>query len=220
MITIFGYIGRASHRLRDAVAEASLVVGGARHLDALGVEPERRVVLGAITPAIEALAALPSDQDAVVIASGDPLFYGVVRRMRQAGLMVKVVPAVSSLQLAFAAVALPWEDAVLVSAHGLAPETALAVCRDHPKVGVLTDTKTGLPQIAAFTRGQGKTFVLAERLGESDERVRVLNEADALAVDDIAQPNVVLVLAYHPDDPRALGTHQPIAGMAQRQENA
>lgn len=205
MITVHGYAGSPSPALHHAVAAADLVVGGRRHLDALNVPVGRRIVLGPLAPAIEALTALPQDAKALVIASGDPLFHGIVRRLRLAGLTVSVVPAVSSLQLAFAAVALPWDDALLVSAHGVDPGPAMAACRVHPKVGVLTDPTVGLAQLVAETAGLGRTFVLAERLGEPDERVRVLSEDEARAVDDATQPNVVLVLAHHPDDPAALG---------------
>ncbi len=216
MITVFGYLGSPSPELRDAAASASLVVGGRRHLDALSVPPERRVELGPLQPAIDALLALPEGADAVVVASGDPLFYGVVRRLRAADIDLRVVPTVGSLQAAFAAVALPWDDALLVSAHGNDPEPALRACAEHPKVGVLTDHRTGLPQVVAATTGLGRWYVLAERLGEADERVRVLNEAEALRVTDPAQPHVVLVLAHHPDDAAALGTQHGIAGTASR----
>ena len=190
---------------------AALVVGGQRHSTPWQCPPTcascwdasvRRWRPAALDPALSA----------VVIASGDPLFYGVVRRLRAAGLRCRVVPTVTSLQLAFAAVALPWDDALLVSAHGNDPAPALAACRVHPKVGVLTDPKVGLPQIVAATAGLGRWYVLAERLGEADERVRVLTEQDAAAIGEIAQPNVVLVLAHHPDDPAALGQQSPIAG--------
>ena len=214
MITVFGYLGSPRPSLVDALGTASLVVGGLRHLDALGVPEPRRVVLGPITPAIEALSALQDGEDAVVIASGDPLFYGVVRRIRLAGLPVRVVPEVGSLPAAFAAVALPWDDALFVSAHGNDPTAALLACGEHPKVGVLTDHRTGLPQIVSATTGLGRWYVLAERLGEADERVRVLNEAEALRVTEPAQPHVVLVLAHHPDDPAALGTQSGLAGAA------
>ena len=214
MITVFGYLGSPRPSLVDALGTASLVVGGLRHLDALGVPEPRRVVLGPITPAIEALSALQDGEDAVVIASGDPLFYGVVRRIRMAGLPVRVVPEVGSLPAAFAAVALPWDDALFVSAHGNDPTPALLACGEHPKVGVLTDHRTGLPQIVSATTGLGRWYVLAERLGEADERVRVLNEAEALRVTEPAQPHVVLVLAHHPDDPAALGTQSGLAGAA------
>lgn len=263
MITVFGYLGRPSIELRNAAARADLVVGGRRHLAALGIPTNqdrehdveqdaagqdgagqdgagqhgaaqhgaaqhggdqvsgrpRGIVLGPLDPAIEALAALPAGASAVVVASGDPLFYGVVRRIRQAGLRVTVVPAVTSLQAAFAAVALPWDDALAVSVHGNDPAPAFAACRTHPKVGVLTDPRHGLPELVRATAGLGRTYVLAERLGEDDERVRVLTETEALELTDIAQPHVVLVLAHHPDDPEALGNQYALAGGPHPQEN-
>ncbi len=214
MITVFGLLGSPGPDLLSAAAAASLVVGGQRHLDWLDVPEGKRVVLGPLQPAIDALLTLPSDADAIVVASGDPLFYGIVRRMRAAGLRPRVVPAVSSVQAAFAAVALPWDDAQLVSAHGNDPEPALRACAEHPKVGVLTDHRTGLPQIVAATTGLGRWYVLAERLGEADGQVRVLNEAEALRVTEPAQPHVVLVLAHHPDEPESLGVQHGVAGTA------
>ena len=91
MIGVYGYAGEPTGQLRDAVASAALVVGGQRHLDALAVPAHLRIVLGPIGPAVDALAALDPALPAVVIASGDPLFFGVVRRLRAAGLQCRVV---------------------------------------------------------------------------------------------------------------------------------
>lgn len=212
MIQVFGFIGEVTPKMQAAADAAALVVGGRRHLDALGVPEAKRVVLGRIGPAIEAIEALSEGESAVVIASGDPLFYGVVRRLRAAGLKLRVTPAVTSLQLAFAAVALPWDDALLCSAHGNDFAPALDAARSHPKVGLLTDGKVGLPQIVEATAGLGRWYVLAENLGTDSENVRVLDEAQAREITEIAQPNVVLVLAHHPDDQAALGEQYAISG--------
>lgn len=215
MIRVHGLLGTITEAMRADVAAADLVVGGQRHLDALDVPDERRQKLGLIGPAIERIQALPQGSRVVVIASGDPLFFGVVRRLRQAGLEVEVVTAPTSLQAAFAAVALPWDDAQLVSAHSKGIETAIRVARVHPKVGVLTAPGRGLPELLDGLAGLGRTFVVAERIGEEDQRVRVLDEAAAraaVAADDLASPNVVLVLAHHPDTVEALGVNPEVAG--------
>ena len=203
MIRVHGYLGELLPATVDAAASAALVVGGARHLDALGIHDDRRVVLGALTPAIERLRALPDGADALVIASGDPGFHGIVRRLRAEGLDVAVTPAVSSVAAAFAAVALPWEDAVVVSAHGKPIDSAVAAARRHPKVAVLTGPGSGLPELVAALRGWERRYVLAERLGEPDQRVRWFTSAEAEAVDDVAEPNVVLVLAEEGGGDRA-----------------
>jgi len=216
MIRVHGFLGAITDALREDISRADLVVGGRRQLDAAEVEAARRVELGALAPAIDRLRELPEAQLAVVIASGDPGFFGIVRTIRKAGLECQVVPAVGSLQAAFAAVALPWDDAQLVNAHSGGIDQAIGVCLVHPKVGVLTGPHSGLPELATALRGRDKHFVLAERLGETDEHVQVLDETAALALthEQIAEPNVVLVLDTAPSDPCAIGVTPQIAGDA------
>lgn len=212
MITVFGYLGHIDERLREAAAAAEIVVGGRRHLEAAGVPQDRRIVLGKVEPAVERLKQLPPDRDAVVIASGDPLLFGIVRTLRGAGLEVRVVPAPSSIAAAFAAVAVPWDDAVIVTLHGNSAAgvgAAVLICRSNAKVGVLTAPGRGLNELAADL--ENRWFVLAERLGEADERVRVLTASQAREV-TVGEPNVVLVLAHAPDDPRVVGQTPSVMG--------
>ncbi|MDU5843965.1 MAG: precorrin-6y C5,15-methyltransferase (decarboxylating) subunit CbiE, partial [Cutibacterium avidum] len=53
MIRVHGYLGTISDSLRQEAADADLVVGGQRHLDALNVPDEKRQKLGLIGPAVE-----------------------------------------------------------------------------------------------------------------------------------------------------------------------
>ncbi len=201
MIHVHGYLGEISPATRDLAGRVALVVGGRRHLDALDVPEERRVVLGALTPAVERLKSLPDGDDALVLASGDPGYHGIVRRLRAEGLELTVTPAVSSVAAAFAAVALPWDDALVVSAHGRAVDDAVAAARRHPKVAVLTGPGAGIRELVAALDGRPRRYVVAERLGEPDQRVRELSAEEA-AVVEVAEPNVVLIL----DEPSAAGS--------------
>lgn len=212
MITVHGYLGSADAELSELVMAADLVLAPARVLDALAVPPPRRMVLGAISTAIEALRQVDPELDIRVLASGDPLFFGVVRRLRQAGMEVQAVSGVSSVAAAFAAVALPWEDAVVATAHGRDIAPVLAACRARDKVAVLTAPGTGAVELAHGLADLERWYVVAERLGEPAERVRVFDGAAARAVSDIANPHVVLVLAHAPDDPRVVGPSVPFAG--------
>ncbi|AXE39587.1 precorrin-3B C(17)-methyltransferase [Acidipropionibacterium virtanenii] len=215
MIRVHGYLGEITAAMRDDVAASQLVVGGKRHLDALDVPEERRQVLGLIGPAIERIQTLDADARVTVVASGDPLFFGVVRRMRQAGLKPEVVTAPSSLQAAFAAIALPWDDAQLVSSHTGGIESAIRLAKVHPKVGVLTAPKKGLPELVEGLAGLGRHYVVAERIGEPGQRIRVLDEDAARSVvdaEDLSSPYVVLVLAHHPDSPEAIGISPELVG--------
>lgn len=217
MIRVHGYLGTVSERLRADAAAADLVVGGRRHLDALGVPEDRRQVLGLIGPAVDRIAALPPDASVVVVASGDPLFFGVVRRLRQAGLVVEVVPEVTSVQAAFAAVAVPWDDAQIVNAHSRGIGAAVRLAHNHPKVAVLTAPGRGIRELAGALAGQDKTYVLAARMGEPGERVEVLTTEQALALeaDEVPSPHVVLILDHRPDEAAVLGVNPEIAGDAE-----
>lgn len=199
MIAVHGLLGEPSAALVRAAADADLVMGGRRQLDALEIAPDRRIELGALDPAIERLVGLPAGARALVVASGDPLFFGIVRRLRAGGLRPTVVPAPSSAAVAFAAVGLPWDDAVVVSAHGRSLAPALHVARAHAKVAVFTSAAHGVRELAAGLADQERWYVLAERLGDADQRVRVLSAEEALEA-DAREPHLVLVLDRHPDD--------------------
>ena len=179
-----------------AVAAATLVVGGRRQLAAAGVAPGTRTVeLGPVAPAVAELAGHAGD--AVVLASGDPGFFGILRCLRERGLACTVWPAVSSVALAFARAGLPWDDAQVVSAHGRDARPAINVCRAYPKVAVLTGPGCGPAELGVALAGWPRRLVVAERLGSPDERITACSPAEA-AGRDWAGPNVVLVLADVP----------------------
>jgi len=173
VITVVGWSGQPlPEPARDALAAATLVVGGQRHLGAVDL-PERaeRVVLGPLEPALEAIAA--HDGRVVVLASGDPGFFGIVRALaeRFGSDQLYVVPSASSVALAFARVALPWDDAVVVSAHGRDLRRAVNACRAHPKVAVLTGPGAGPAELGSALVGSDRTLVVLEDLGGPAERV-------------------------------------------------
>ncbi|MFJ3644330.1 precorrin-6y C5,15-methyltransferase (decarboxylating) subunit CbiE [Streptomyces sp. NPDC090108] len=152
MITVVG-TGTGAPVPGDALAGAALVVGGRRHLDAAELPAgAERIVLGPLAPALDAIAERVAEKRPVtVLASGDPGFFGIVRALAErfgAGLL-DVRPGVSSVSGAFARIGLPWDDAVVVSAHGRALRTAVNLCRAHPKVAVLTGPGSGPAELGA-----------------------------------------------------------------------
>jgi precorrin-6B C5,15-methyltransferase / cobalt-precorrin-6B C5,C15-methyltransferase len=197
MITVIGLDGSPlSARADRAVQGATLVAGGRRHLASVAVPPgARTVVLGELRPALGTLAA--HQGDAVVLASGDPGFFGIVRALRARGLAPRVLPAVSSVAQAFARAALTWDDAVVVSAHGRDLRQAANVCRAYPKVAVLTGPGAGPAEVGAALDGWERRLVVCESLGLDSEQVTECSPAQAAARTWPA-PSVVLVLAPSP----------------------
>jgi precorrin-6B C5,15-methyltransferase / cobalt-precorrin-6B C5,C15-methyltransferase len=122
-------------------AEASLVVGGRRHLSWLGLGAASGVRTIAICGNLAAvLVAIETEPGVVcVLASGDPGFFGIVRALasRFGPARLEVRPAPSSVSLAFARLGLPWDDAVVVSAHGRPLTEAARVAAAATKVAVL-----------------------------------------------------------------------------------
>jgi precorrin-6B C5,15-methyltransferase / cobalt-precorrin-6B C5,C15-methyltransferase len=193
-----------------ALAAATLVVGGRRHLAAAPPPSGAAVVeLGPLDPALKALAGHRGD--AVVLASGDPGFFGILRSLRERGLECTVSPAVSSVALAFARAGLPWDDAQVVSAHGRDPRPAINLCRAHPKVAVLTGPGCGPAELAAALAGWQRRLVVAEHLGTPGERVTSCTTAEAASRhwDD---PNVVIALAEQPLTSAAGWRWPPVSG--------
>ncbi|MER6133301.1 precorrin-6y C5,15-methyltransferase (decarboxylating) subunit CbiE [Streptomyces sp. NPDC001815] len=107
----------------------------------------------------------------VVLASGDPGFFGIVRALaeRFGAERLDVRPGVSSVATAFARAGLTWDDAVVVSAHGRDLRTAVNVCRAHPKVAVLTGPGSGPAELGAALRSGDRMLVVASALGSGSE---------------------------------------------------
>jgi precorrin-6Y C5,15-methyltransferase (decarboxylating) len=199
-ITVIGMAGggidgaRPSERARQALRAATVVVGAARHLEAAAqtVPPScERIALGPLEPALERLRAAGSG---VVLASGDPGFFGIVRRLRAEGFDPQVEPAPSSVATAFARLGLAWDGAVVVSAHGRDPRTALNACRAVPLAAVLTEPGAGAAELAGGLVGWDRRVVVAERLGEADERVVELTAAEA-AEREWRHPHMLISIA-------------------------
>ncbi|MFI6155371.1 precorrin-6y C5,15-methyltransferase (decarboxylating) subunit CbiE [Kitasatospora sp. NPDC051170] len=194
-ITVIGWDGTPlTEAAGAALAGATLVAGAPYQLGALPVPPTaERITLGNIQQAAKRIAEHRGA--AVVVAEGDPGFFGVVRTLRRPeyGLELEVLPAVSSVATAFARAGMPWEDAQVVSAHGGRLRRAANVCRANPKVAVLTAPGAGPAELALMLRGVHRTFVVCEALGTPEEDVTVLT-SDRIADHDWRDPNVVLVI--------------------------
>ena len=208
-ITVLGRGAEAAYPdAQSIVNAATLLVGGQRHLDAFDLpESAETVVLGPLEPALDAIAAHRGP--VVVLASGDPGFFGIVRALaeRLPDADLKVLPAVPSVAVAFARIGVPWEDAAVVSAHGRDLRRAVNTCLAHPKVAVLTAPGSGPRELAAALRGSGRDLVVLERLGEADEAVSRVTAAEA-AAREWSPLSVVLVL----DRQHLVGPPRTVAG--------
>ena len=199
-ITVIGIDARPlDPQALDRLAAATLVVGAARHLDAVTIpQTAQRLALGDVGAGLDALVR---DQAAggtgVVLASGDPGFFGMVRLLHERKLPLEVFPAVSSIATLCARVGVRWDDAVIISAHGRGDaglRRAINTCRALPKVAVLTAPGHGPAEIGAALTHTDRRLIVGEALGTPDEAVTTCLPDEA-ASRTWSEPNVVLVLA-------------------------
>jgi precorrin-6Y C5,15-methyltransferase (decarboxylating) len=188
-------------RGRAVIATATLLCGGQRHLDEVPPHGEERLVIGDVDACVERLRARGPQEQVVVLATGDPLCFGIgatlIRRLGRD--QVTVVPATSSVQVAFARAGVPWDDARILSAHGreLAPVVPHALDARASAIFCGPDNPPQRVAQALIDGGmEDCRCVVAEKLGGPVERV-----VDA-ALSDVARghfdPLSVLVLDRDP----------------------
>ena len=148
----------------------------------------------------------------VVLASGDPLFYGTARYVcsKLGKDRFEVVPHVSSMQLAFARVKESWEDAFLANLSGQSIERVVDRVRSSETAGLFPSDQWPAPAVARALLDEGIDYFQAyvcENLGSPDERVTQGSLAD-IAKDSFATPNVMILVrkARVADKPGQVGT--------------
>src|SRR6056297_1766158 len=141
---------------------------------------------------------------AVVLASGDPLFFGVGRYLLRnlPETLIDFLPNVTSVQYAFAKIREPWDDAVFISAHGRPLKDVVDRIFANDKAAVLTDA-VNTPgmigrELLSRHRGGYKAF-LCENLGTTDEKIRVTDIKGLLEL-EAATLNVLILIKQYEDD--------------------
>ncbi len=142
------------------------------------------------------------DEASVVLASGDPLWFGIGRSLLEAFPSERLIfhPAPSSFQLAFARLGRSWQDASWISLHGRDPAPLAKILQKRPKaLAVLTDpSRGGIEEVrkTLVASGLENTYSLwlCERLGHKEERI-VQIESKAGAVDDIHPLHLAILLS-------------------------
>jgi len=157
---------------------------------------------------VDSLQSRHTEEPVVVLASGDPLWFGLGRILcdRIGAERLRFHPAPTSLQLAFSRIGRPWQDADWVSLHGRDPEILASTLQKRPAaLAVLTDPNQGgaitVQQILRSSGLEASTDLwLCENLGHPDERVQLIAPHAALPTD--LQPLLIaLLIAREPAAP-------------------
>ena len=165
-------------KAQKMIEKARILVGGRRALADYSHSGARECAIGADIPGVLAFIreALAED-DVVVMVSGDPGYYSLLDALRRTFPIgqIEVIPGISSLQLAFARLALPWHNARLLSFHGREPLETELVRTAGAVLGMLTDGRSNSQTIAARLLScgwrEGDIMYVCTRLSYADERV-------------------------------------------------
>ncbi len=193
-----------SSSARKMIEQAELLVGGERTLSLIPDTGAERLLAGSNLDEVTERLSRAAGKRIAVLASGDPLFYGLARYLsdRLGKERFLVVPHVSTMQLAFARVMESWEDAYLTNLANHKLENVIEKVRVAEKVGLFT-TEAAMPnRVAQALLDHGVDYFTAyvcENLGSPDERV-TRGELDEIARLSFAPLNV-LILVRKPDAP-------------------
>ena len=173
-----------------ALDRSQIIIGSTRQLETVAiyladdseftVQP-RLIELPKLSELKELLSELSnqqaSDQQISILASGDPLYFGIGRWLSKQNEISELYfyPGVSSIQAACHALGLSLQDCDAISLHGRPVETLRSLIRHNQTLVILTDKHSQPKRLAqeCFDMGyQNARISVCEDLGYDQERVR------------------------------------------------
>ncbi len=200
MITIVGcgpgaldYLTPIAHR---AIKDAEVVVGARRLLNLLPTLDAEQIEVGTdIVNVLDSIAARAGRASIAVLVTGDPgvcsFARPVIRRFGREN--CRVIPGISSLQVAFARLGVDWFGACLLTAHERIPNPDVNGLLNQDKIAILAGNTVTTPWIAgvAETLANTHTAFVCQDLTLPGEQVRSI-AAEELAGSMLPSRTVVV----------------------------
>ena len=191
---------------RKVIDEATVLCGAKRHLSYFIDERVIKIPLVNLYQDIELIINKYAEERVVILASGDPLFFGLGRLLlsKISADKIQFYPHLSSVQLAFSKLKIPWQDAALTSVHGRdCDELILLLKRGKSKIAVLTDSNNNPAAIASLYLSLSipvaYSFHICENLTLEDANIKTfasqkIKDLSQLPSDKFAPLNVLILL--------------------------
>ncbi|WP_103516836.1 precorrin-6y C5,15-methyltransferase (decarboxylating) subunit CbiE [Streptomyces sp. SM10] len=161
---------------RSVLLDAEVLIGGERQLRLLPPDCTGRRVSwpSPLRPAVRGLLAAHEGSRTAVLASGDPLFYGIGRALTEelGSGALHVLPHPSSVSYACARLGWPVEDAEVVTLVGRPTARLAAALHEGRRLLVLSADAATPAAVAALLRGRGfgpSRMRVLEQLGSPAE---------------------------------------------------
>ena len=183
---------------RALVAGAEVLIGGERHLAMLADDGRERLAWP--TPLAEMFPEIAHRRGrrVCVLASGDPLCYGVGAALIKHFAIeeMTIVPAPSAFSLACARLGWSLPDLAALTLHGRPPALLHPHVQPDARLLILSAGRDTPAQVAALLRARGygeSRLVVLEHMGGPRER-RIEASAEAWAAEDLADLNTLAVV--------------------------
>ena len=181
------------------IERADVLVGGKRLLDFFKDSKAQKKSIGKdIEAVVKFVQKKMKAHHVVVLASGDPLFYGIGATLTKALGTEKVIihPNISTVSAAFSRIKEPWSDVSIVSLHGKKNKRKLLnVLEKEDCVAVLTDPRQNpawLAQLLLDKHLPDFQICVLENLGAAGERFKWYSLREAAAL-EYATPNLAVL---------------------------
>lgn len=176
----------------NVLLQSDIIIGSQRQLDVIGplLQGEQHSPDLTVLPKLTVLKALMethSDKTITVLASGDPLFYGIGRWLSKNYPLENLTfyPNVSSVQVACHKQGLSLQDVTVLSLHGRPLEKIRTQLKANRTLVILTD-KNSQPQSLAqecVAAGFSQSILTVyENLGHEKETVRQFNASNLMGL--------------------------------------
>ncbi|WP_107586570.1 cobalt-precorrin-7 (C(5))-methyltransferase [Clostridioides difficile] len=199
MINIIGlgpgnldYITKKGENL---ISTSDVLIGGKRNLESIKNFEGEKIVLDSNLREIIEYINNNKEKQISIIASGDPLIYGIGRYLSKNidNKMLNVVSGISSLQYIFSKIYVDMNDVYITSSHGKVPDFDYIL--SHKKVCMVTDSKIGPKEISReiIDRNLNKIIVVGENLSYDNEKITIAKPEEIIRMDNFDM-NVVVIL--------------------------
>ena len=197
---------------RDLIHSAEVIVGSRSLIEMVSPTEAECITIGHDLTELSKTISKLGDRPTVMLASGDPLFYGITRYLADAigKEHFEIVPHVSSMQLAFARVKESWDDAYLTNLATQPLDRVVENIRTAERVGLFT-TDDISPSVVADSlldrRIDYFTAYVCENLGTPDE---VVTQGDLQSIRDqkFGSMNVMVLVRRSGSADRPSGSKQ------------
>lgn len=178
----------------NAIENADVIVGAQRLLDLFPDSDGERIAVDAdIDRVLNEIEEHGKAKTVAVLVTGDPGIFSLARPViaRFGRERCCVIPGVSSLQEAFARLALDWHDAKIIDAHGADPQEF----PDGDKIAVFAGRKESCIWAERLGKklGDGYRTFLCEDLTLPGERVREISPGDLLKENPSSRSIIIFV---------------------------